>query len=91
MLYTGQGKFHSSTTSTLDYVVNQADTTSENLRNVSQYLSAAKKISVDSVFLPSNVQTDIDQIQNKINSSANTLSTKAQDNSEKIKDVIESV
>ncbi|KAL0394299.1 UNVERIFIED_CONTAM: hypothetical protein Slati_4396100 [Sesamum latifolium] len=51
VLYTGQAKFHSSTTSTLDYVVSQADTTSENLRNVSGYLSAAKQINVDQVIL----------------------------------------
>ncbi|KAL2237360.1 uncharacterized protein LOC105164546 [Sesamum indicum] len=91
VLYTGQAKFHSSTTSTLDYVVSQADTTSENLRNVSGYLSAAKQINVDQVILPSNVQTDIDRIQNRINSSATTLSSKTEDNSQKIKNLIESV
>ncbi|KAK4415405.1 hypothetical protein Salat_2647900 [Sesamum alatum] len=91
VLYTGQAKFHSSTTSTLDYVVSQADTTSENLRNVSGYLSAAKQINVDQVILPSNVQTDIDRIQNRINSSASKLSSKTEDNSEKIKNLIESV
>ncbi|KAL0330570.1 UNVERIFIED_CONTAM: hypothetical protein Sradi_5043700 [Sesamum radiatum] len=91
VLYTGQAKFHSSTRSTLDYVVSQADTTSENLRNVSGYLSAAKQINVDQVILPSNVQTDIDRIQNRINSSATTLSTKTEDNSQKIKNLIQSV
>ncbi|GFQ00438.1 hypothetical protein PHJA_002187800 [Phtheirospermum japonicum] len=91
VLYTGQGKFHNSTMNTLDYVVQQADTTSESLRNVSGYLSAAKQINVDQMFLPSNVQTDIDQIQNKINSSATLLSTKTEDNSKEIKNVIESV
>ncbi|KAL8063026.1 hypothetical protein ABFX02_01G001400 [Erythranthe guttata] len=91
VLYTGQGKYHSSSMSTLEYVVQQADTTSDNLRNVSQYLSAAKQINVDQVFLPSNVQSDIDLIQNKINSSANILSSQTQDNSHKIKNVIESV
>ncbi|KAI3467988.1 hypothetical protein Pfo_024651 [Paulownia fortunei] len=91
VLYTGQGKFHNSTISTLEYVVHQADTTSENLRNVSQYLSAAKQINVDQVFLSSNVQTDIDQIRNKINSAASTLSNKTEDNSKHIKNLIESV
>ncbi|CAA0822780.1 Unknown protein [Striga hermonthica] len=91
VLYTGQGKFHNSTISTLDYVVGQANTTSKNLRNVSGYLAAAKQINVEQVFLPPNVQTDIDQIQNKINSSASLLSSKTEDNSEKIKNVIEYV
>ncbi|KAK6162048.1 hypothetical protein DH2020_001889 [Rehmannia glutinosa] len=91
VLYTGQGLFRNSTINTLEYVVQQANTTSESLRNVSEYLSAAKKINVDQVFLPSNVQTKIDQIQNKINSSANMLSSKTEDNSEKIKNLIEKV
>ncbi|KAK6119449.1 hypothetical protein DH2020_046802 [Rehmannia glutinosa] len=91
VLYTGQGLFRNSTINTLEYVVQQANTTSESLRNVSEYLSAAKKINVDQVFLPSNVQMKIDQIQNKINSSANMLSSKTEDNSEKIKNLIEKV
>ncbi|XP_047967224.1 uncharacterized protein LOC125211462 [Salvia hispanica] len=91
ILYTGQGKYHSSTINTLEYVVYQADTTSESLRNVSGYLAAAKQINVDQVILPSNVQGDIDKIQTKINSSATTLSSKTEDNSQKIKDAIQSV
>ncbi|KAA8521611.1 hypothetical protein F0562_012284 [Nyssa sinensis] len=91
VLYTGQGKFHKSTTKTLQYVVNQADTTVEKLNNVSGYLAAAKQIGVDQVFLPSNVQTDIDQIQTKINSSASTLSDRTLDNSNQIQDLLDSV
>lgn len=91
VLYTGQGKFHSSTTNTLDYVVNQADNISENLSNVSDYLSAAKKVGVDSIFLPSDVLKNIDSIQTKINSSASTLSKTTSDNSKNIQDVLNSV
>ncbi|KAK4401291.1 hypothetical protein Sango_1235200 [Sesamum angolense] len=91
VLYTGQEKFHSSTVNTLEYVVHQADTTSGNLRNVSEYLSAAKQINISQVSLPPNVQTDIDQIQMSIDSSATTLATKTRDNSEDIKHLIESV
>ncbi|XP_022863939.1 uncharacterized protein LOC111383969 [Olea europaea var. sylvestris] len=91
VLYSGQGKFHSSIVNTLGYVVDQADATAENLQNVSDYLSAAKQIAVDQVLLPSNVQSDIDQIQAKISSSASTLANETQDNSEDIKNVIESV
>ncbi|KAG5540973.1 hypothetical protein RHGRI_021009 [Rhododendron griersonianum] len=91
VLYTGQRKFHDSTTTTLDYVVNQAETTVEKLNNVSEYLSAAKQVGVDRVFLPSNVGTDIDEIQSKINTSATTLRVRTSDNSGNIKDLLDSV
>lgn len=89
VLYTAQGKFHGSTSNTLEYVVSQADFTAENLRNVSDYLDAAKNIGVDAVFLPGDVQNNIDNVKTKINSSAVELSTKTKDNSEKIKDGID--
>ncbi|GFY96910.1 hypothetical protein Acr_11g0012160 [Actinidia rufa] len=91
VLYTGQGKFHDSTTKTLEYVVNQSDTTVEKLRIVSDYLAAAKQVGVAKVFLPSNVQTDIDRIESKINSAARTLSLRTADNSGNIKDLMDSV
>ena len=69
----------------------QADFTAENLRNVSDYLDAAKKIGVDAVFLPADVQKEIDDIKTKINSSAAELSSKTKDNSETIKDVIDAM
>ncbi|KAJ1436985.1 hypothetical protein SESBI_03821 [Sesbania bispinosa] len=91
VLYTAQGKFHGSTSNTLKYVVSQADFTAENLRNVSDYLDAAKKIGVDAVFLPTDVQQNIDDVKTKINSAAVELSTKTEDNSEKIKDGIDGI
>jgi len=71
--------------------VNQADTIAENLNNVSDYLSAAKKVGVDSIFLPSDVVKNIDSIETKINSSASTLSKTTSDNSKNIQDVLNSV
>ncbi|KAL3497321.1 hypothetical protein ACH5RR_040053 [Cinchona calisaya] len=91
ILYVGQGKFYNSTTNTLQYVVDQADTTAGNLRDVSGYLSAAKQVQVARFFLPANVQTDIDEIQTKLNSSANTLSDQTNKNSKNIKEVINDV
>ncbi|XP_034699632.1 uncharacterized protein LOC117924978 [Vitis riparia] len=91
VLYTGQGKFHGSTTNTLGYVVDQAETTSENLKNVSEYLSAAKRIGIGSSFLPANVQTNIDHAEAKINASATTLDTKTQKNSKDIQDLLDAV
>ena len=91
MLYMGQEKFHHSTTSTLDYVVSQADFTVGKLNNVSDYLAQAKQLGVDQVFLPPNVQTDIDQIGTKINTSASNLADTTSDNSDDIKDLLDSV
>ncbi|KAK2979450.1 hypothetical protein RJ640_015079 [Escallonia rubra] len=68
-----------------------SDTTVDKLRNVSEYLAAAKQIGVDSVFLPTSIQTDIDQIEAKINSSANTLANRTDNNSDDIHDVLDSV
>lgn len=68
-----------------------ANSTGEKLRDVSEYLGAAKKIQVNQVYLTTNVQTDIDQIQEKINSSATTLTEKAVDNSDDIQDIVDSV
>ncbi|KAI5320745.1 PREDICTED: transmembrane [Prunus dulcis] len=91
VLYTGQGKFHSSTTNTLKYVVSQADTTVENLRNLSGYLGAAKRIGVDAIFLPADVQSNIDNVLTKINSASNTLSDKTEKNSKRIQDGLDSM
>ncbi|CAH2052189.1 unnamed protein product [Thlaspi arvense] len=90
-LYTGQGKFHASTSDTLDYVVSKANFTSENLRNVSDYLNAAKKVDVQSIVLPGDVLSSIDNIQGKINSSATTLSVKTMENQDKIQDVLDNM
>ncbi|KAJ6406185.1 hypothetical protein OIU84_009834 [Salix udensis] len=91
VLYTAQQRFHKSTTETLEYVVNQADTTVDKLRTVSDFIASAKLIGVDQVFLPSNVQTDIDQIGIRINSSATVLADKTVDNSDDIRDLLDSV
>ncbi|KAK9102091.1 hypothetical protein Sjap_019345 [Stephania japonica] len=89
VLYTGQGKFHGSTTDTLKYVVSQANLTAENLHNVSDSLAAAKKTGVDNVFLPSELQTKIDQIETKINDSSVTLASRTDKNSHQIQNVLD--
>lgn len=91
VLYKGQEKFHSSIIDTLQYVVSQADDTSDTLRNVSQHLVAAKQTNVVQVSLPPTVQTDIDQLQTTIDTSATTLTTKTQENSRDIKKRIDSL
>ncbi|KAJ3695521.1 hypothetical protein LUZ60_000898 [Juncus effusus] len=91
VLYTGQGKFHSSTTNTLDYVVGQSNYTVDNLRNFSSSLAAAKRIGIVQSFLPQNVLTEIDSAQTKLNSSANDLASRTQSNSDKIQKVLSAV
>ncbi|KAF3782788.1 hypothetical protein EJ110_NYTH18184 [Nymphaea thermarum] len=91
VLYDGQGEFHSSTTSTLNYVVGQANLTVSNLRNFSNYLAAAKTITVDQVFLPADDQKKIDTIQTKLNSTANDLEYQTKHNSDGIRNLLDSV
>jgi len=91
VLYIGQGSFHSSTTTTLQYVVYQADSAVDKLRNVSDYLAQAKLVGIDRVFLPANVQTDIDAAETDINASAGTISDKTKENSDNIQDLLDSV
>lgn len=73
----------------LEYVVSQADFTAENLRNVSDYLGAAKNIGVDAVVLPADVQKNIENIKTLIGSASVELSTKTHENSKKIQDGID--
>ncbi|KAL4579331.1 hypothetical protein LXL04_015473 [Taraxacum kok-saghyz] len=91
VLYTGQGKFHHSTDETLSYIVKQADMTAEKLRNLSDDLESAKKVGVAQVFLPVQVQEDIDEIQIKLNTSSYALSEKTEDNKDKIHHVLNTV
>ncbi|KAH0457440.1 hypothetical protein IEQ34_012755 [Dendrobium chrysotoxum] len=91
LLYNGQGKFHSSTFDTLDYVVGQANITVENLRDFSGNLSAAKRIKVTNLLVPGDLQGRIDEIVTKVNTSADDLDRRATDNSKNIRDVLETV
>ncbi|KAI5408954.1 hypothetical protein KIW84_054688 [Lathyrus oleraceus] len=85
------GSFHRGTTSTSQYVVYQADSTVDKLRNVSDFLAQAKQVGIDRVFLPVNVQTDIDEAETDINASAATISDKTKENSDNIQDLLESM
>nr|CAD1839492.1 unnamed protein product [Ananas comosus var. bracteatus] len=91
VLYNGQGRFHASTTNTLKYVAGQADLTVDNLRNFSGSLASAKKVGVNQIFLPANVQSKIDVLGTKLNSSANALANRTANNSKKIKNVLDAV
>lgn len=90
-MYTGQGKFHASTTDTLEYVVSQSNDTVYNLKNVSSILSKAKDIEVDQVSLPSNVKSDIDIVYKMINDAASSLQFETRKNENDIKHVLKDV
>lgn len=76
---------------TLNYVVNQSEFTVETLRNVTEYLSLAKTVNVAQIFLPSDVGNDIDQLNVQLNSAADTLELKTNENSSKIRIVFSKV
>ncbi|MBA0682423.1 hypothetical protein Goari_024146 [Gossypium aridum] len=91
LLSVGQDEFHDEALHTLNYVVNQSDYTVQILKNVTQYLSLAKTISVAQVFLPSDVMTDIDKLNIDLNTAADTLTEKTDENAVKIKRVFNAV
>lgn len=76
---------------TLNYVVNKSDYTVQTLRNVTQYLSLAKTVNVAQVFLPSDVKDSIDKLNVDLNTAADTLGQKTNENSGKIRRVFSTV
>lgn len=91
LLSIGQDEFHSEALHTLHYVVNQSDYTVQTLNNVTQYLNLAKTINVAQLFLPSNVNDDIDKLSVDLNKAAKELKEKTSENSAKIKKVFNTV
>lgn len=71
--------------------MNQSDYTVQTLRNVTEYLSLAKTINVAQILLPSDVMEDIDNLNGDLNTAADTLSDKTNENSVKIRRVFNAV
>ncbi|XP_057962687.1 uncharacterized protein LOC131154148 [Malania oleifera] len=90
-LSVGQNEFYGEALQTLKYVVNQSDYTVQTLTNVTDYLTLAKTINVAQVFLPSNVKDDIDRLNVDLNTAANTLMEKTNENSSKMRKVFHTV
>lgn len=88
ILHGGSDLFHGSTIRTVNYVFGQGNLTVDHLRNFAGSLAAAKNITIDQIFLPADVQQKIDIVEEKLNSSANVFSTRLQENSRKIKRVL---
>ncbi|KAL8142032.1 hypothetical protein V2J09_015064 [Rumex salicifolius] len=91
ILSVGQDRFHSEVMQTLNYVVNQSDYTVQTLKNVTEYLSLAKGINLSQFNLPSDIEADIDQMSVELNSTAQALTQKTNENSVKIKRVFSAV
>ncbi|XP_047965987.1 uncharacterized protein LOC125210479 [Salvia hispanica] len=91
LLSVGQVDFHGEAMDTLNYVVNQSEFTVDTLRNVTEYLSLAKTVNVAQIFLPSDIGNDIDQLNVQLNSAADTLELKTNENSSKIRIVFSKV
>lgn len=87
-MHGGSDLFHGSTIRTVDYVCGQGNLTVDHLRSFATSLAAAKNITIDQIFLPADVQQKIDVVEEKLNSSANIFSTRLQENSRKIKGVL---
>ncbi|CAL4951135.1 unnamed protein product [Urochloa decumbens] len=87
LLY-GQSKFHEEATQTVDFVVNQSDFTIQSLRNVTEYLSFAKTITVAALYLPSDVQDQIENLKGDLNKAADTISQKTAENYIRIRKVL---
>lgn len=91
LLSVGQDEFHGEMLHTMSFVVNQSDFTVQILRNVTGYLSLAKTINVDQVFLPSNDKNEIDKLNVDLNNAASMLTEKTNENSSKIREVLNDV
>ncbi|WOL18337.1 hypothetical protein Cni_G27131 [Canna indica] len=91
VLFHGQEKFHGSTSSTLDFVVGQSNTTVSNLRNFSNNLADANKVGVGQISLPADQKATVDAVVRRLNNAANDVSSRTSDNSKKIQDYLDTV
>lgn len=91
VLYDGQGKFHGSTTATLDYVVSQSDDAVASLRNFTGFLETAKAAGVDRISLSPDLKGKIDEVVAKVNASSDELAARTSSNSHKIRTALETI
>lgn len=91
LLSVGQDKFHTEVLHTLNYVVNQSDYTAQMLRNVTDYLSLAKSVDVPQFTLPQSTMQDINELSARLNSGAETLTQKTNENSVEVRKVFNTI
>ncbi|KAG6532608.1 uncharacterized protein LOC121970451 [Zingiber officinale] len=91
LLSVGQDEFHGEVMDTLNFVVNQSDFTVDIIRNVTDFLSLAKSISVDQLYLPYDVQNKIGKLNVDLNDAAHTLSGETAESSAKVRRVFDNI
>ncbi|OEL20833.1 hypothetical protein BAE44_0018149 [Dichanthelium oligosanthes] len=85
VLYDGQGKFNSSTTATLDYVVSQADGAAATMRDFTGLLETAKGVGAGVVSLPPDLARTIDDVSRRMDAASDELATRTASNSRRIR------
>jgi CO dehydrogenase/acetyl-CoA synthase gamma subunit (corrinoid Fe-S protein) len=75
----------------LEYLLKQADTTVENLKNVLINLAEAKQVGVDQIFLPPDIQNNIDILGKTTNISAMIPKLKTEQSSKQIQHLLHPV
>ncbi|XP_068643356.1 uncharacterized protein [Aristolochia californica] len=91
LLSVGQDEFHGEVLHTLNFVVNQSDFTVQILKNVTEYLSLAKSIHVEQVFLSPDDKGEIDKLNVELNEAADVLTEKTSESSGKIRKALNTV
>ncbi|KAK8952895.1 hypothetical protein KSP40_PGU018409 [Platanthera guangdongensis] len=77
MLFAGHGKYQNSAMSLLNYAKDQSDFVLENLQDFADKMEGAKNVEVDQVFLPADLQAEVDEISTKLSTSLQLLSSRA--------------
>ncbi|KAF8783877.1 hypothetical protein HU200_000322 [Digitaria exilis] len=91
VLYDGQGRFHGSTTATVDYVARQSGDTVANLRSFTGFMDTAKAAGVGPVTLPEDVKGRIDDVVRKVGAAADVLAARTSSNAAKIRAALDTV
>ncbi|KAJ1260108.1 hypothetical protein BS78_10G206900 [Paspalum vaginatum] len=91
VLYDGQGKFHGSTTATLDYVVSQAGDAAATMRNFTTLLETAKAAGGSVAAMPPDLARSIDDIAARVNASSDELTTRTASNSRRIRTALNTI
>ncbi|KAL6603759.1 hypothetical protein ACP70R_044120 [Stipagrostis hirtigluma subsp. patula] len=93
VLYDGQGKFHGSTTATLDYVVSQADDAAADLRNFTGLLETAKAATagVPGASLPPDLVRRVDDVERRVNAASDELAARTASNSRRIRTALDTI
>jgi hypothetical protein len=91
VLYDGQGRFHGTTTATVEYVVRQTGDTVSNLRGFTGFLQNANATGVGALALPNDVKGRIDDVVRKVSAASHELAARTSSNAARNRAVLETV